>query len=165
MALSTLQHHIHRGTVTRGPDGRVDVDLARQQLAHRRDPIQSMRRRQGRPLPSATAGDAAGAVADDDAPEGSALWVEKLRTEAVRRQLLEMELAERRSELLKRADVEGAIAAKIVATREALLSVADREAPIIAAESDQGVVHRRLRQAIVDALRMLCVQAPAGPLN
>ena len=154
MALSTLQHHIKRGNVSL-IDGKVDVEVARIQLRKAIDQDQSERGRQN-------TGSVAPPRDDPDAREDSPLWQAKTRTETLREQLLQLELAERRAELVKVADIEAAYAAKLTGGREAFRTIADRLAPILAAESDAIKVHTMLMREIDNALRILSAEAPAS---
>ncbi len=153
MALSTLQHHIKRGNVTL-IEGKVDVEIARMQLARNVDQDQSYKGQQN-------AGNGSGTASRDEDPrEESPLWQAKTATERLREQILTLELAERRGELAKVADMEAAMAAKLTATREMLRSIADRLAPLLAAETDPIKVHQMVLKAIDEALRNLTAEAP-----
>lgn len=85
---------------------------------------------------------------------------EKTDTERVRRHLLEMELAEKRGELVRLADVEFAYAMKLAATRDALEGLPDRLAAQLAAIGDAAEVHEKLTEEIRLALLSLIQEAP-----
>jgi len=154
VALSTLQHHIKKGHVTL-IDKKVDVEIARMQLAKHTDVEQSMRGKQN-----------PGSGTDPDqenTPAGSPLWQAKEATERVRNELLKLELAQKRGELVKASDLEAAMAQKLTGAREAFLSLPDRLAPVLAAESDPIKVHELMTREIRAAMRSLA--AEAAPLD
>lgn len=153
MALSTLQHHIKRGNV-RLIDGKVDVEIARMQLAKSVDKEQSERGKQ-----NVWSGES-NAIEDD--PRGDTpLWQAKARTEVLREQLLQLELAERRGELGKLSDIEAALSAKITSCSEAFRSLADRVSPILAAESDAMKIRSMLMSEISRIMRLISTES--GP--
>lgn len=150
IALSTLQHHVKRGNV-RLFDGKVDVDVARIQLARNADPEQSVRGRQN----GGMAGEAGGDGADGDR---GGLWDAKERSERLRAELLEIELAEKRGELVKAEDIRRAVTSVARISRDALLSLPTRVSAELAAETDAGKVHDRL----VVEIRKICSEIAAG---
>lgn len=147
IALSTLQHHVKRGNV-RLIDGKVDIDVARIQLARNADPEQSMRGRQN----------GGGEGGDGGSEDRGGLWDAKERSERLRAELLEIELAEKRGELVKAEDVRRATANKARIARDALLGLPTRVSAELAAESDPGKVHDRLMAEI----RKICAEIAAG---
>ena len=144
MALSTLQHHVKRGNV-RLIDGKVDLDVARVQLARNTDPEQSARGQQNRGDPP-------------DGDDRGGLWDAKERSERLRAELLEIELAEKRGELVKADDVRRATTNVARTARDALLGLPTRVAAELAAEADPGKVHDRL----VVEIRKICAEIAAG---
>lgn len=161
IALSTLQHHVKRGNVTL-VEGKVDVELAKRQLAQRIDADQSIRGRQNGPPPRVPVGGGVNDAARGREESSPALWREKERAERARASLLEMDLAKARGDLVDRADVETAMATKLTGARDMLLSVADRLAPVLAAESDIGKVHEHITAEIRRAMRSISAEAPPG---
>lgn len=163
IALSTLQHHVKRGNV-RLIDGKVDIDVARIQLARNADPEQSLRGRMngGSDVPGSAVGSAgASAAGADKGKDGGGLWREKERTEALRAQLLELELAEKQGKLVDAEAVRRATMNKARIARDALLSLPMRISAELAAETDPGKVHDRLSVEI----RKLCAELSAGELD
>lgn len=148
MALSTLQHHIKNGNVT-PIEGKIDVEVARIQLRRNVDPEQSARGRQN------GGADLSGSV---DGKSGGGLWREKERTEALRAQLLELELAEKQGKLIDADAVRRATTNKARIARDAMLSLPTRIAAELAAETDPGKVHDRL----VAEIRTICAELAAG---
>lgn len=94
--------------------------------------------------------------------ESPALVHEKADTERVRRELLQLELAEKRGELVRVADIERAYAAKLAAAREAHEAIPDRLAAQLAAMSDAAQIHALLTEELRLAMSRLVSEAPAG---
>jgi hypothetical protein len=174
IALSTLQHHVKRGNV-RLFDGKVDVDVARIQLARNADPEQSMRGRQNGGADghgSVGGGGSGGAAGGPGSGHGSTggsgvwgagdksggLWGAKEHTEGLRGKLLEIELAEKEGKLVDGDVVRRATMNKARIARDALLSLPTRVSAELAAESDAGKVHDRL----VAEIRTICAELAAG---
>lgn len=91
----------------------------------------------------------------------SGLSREKSETEIIRRQMMELQLAKTRGELVNIADVERALASKILSANESLNSLVDRIAPILAAETDVNEVDKVLRFEIRRAMSLIAQEAPA----
>lgn len=89
------------------------------------------------------------------------LSTEKAETEGVRRQLMELQLKQKLGELVSVSDIERAMATKLKAANEALNSLADRLAPILAAETDVDQVDKILRTEIRRAMNLIAQEAPA----
>ena len=133
MALSTLQHHIKRGNVST-IDGKIDLSVARVQLAKYVDPDQQLRALGGRAMVRA---DTPTDPLSHDAPPD--LIAEKARRERTLADLAEIELAEKRGELVRKADYEKALAAKLIALREQLMALPERVVALIRAQdTDHG---------------------------
>lgn len=132
-------------------DGKVRVDPEHADRLWKRntDPVQQAR----------GSADQFAKTHEDEAPTPS-LVQEKLESERVRRELLELELAERRGELLNAANAEKAWAAQCVAAGEAFGAMPDRLAVIFAAESDAARIHEMLTEEIRLALQRLAGVAP-----
>ena len=96
-----------------------------------------------------------GALEMPAGPESPLLVQAKTDTEKIRRELMELELAEKRGQLVKVVDVERAYAAKLVAAREALESLPDRLAAKIAALGDATKVHVMLTEELRLAMTQL----------
>lgn len=99
-----------------------------------------------------------------DQPSGFAsaggLSVEKAETELVRRQLMELQLAQRLGELVNIADIERAMAAKLIDARTALSNMAHELAPSIAAETDVVKIKMMLQKKINAAMTAISQEAP-----
>lgn len=169
---------IKDGRITGIPSGgrvMVDPEVADIQWARNTDPTQQQRgapeqfaitqqRAEEASGHAATPGVASSAPvpppADDDEPP--ALVREKAETERLRQGLLELDLAQRRGELVRVSDVERAHAAKLVAARELFESLPDRLASQLAAMTDATAIHLLLSDEIRLAMSRLVGEAPAG---
>lgn len=89
--------------------------------------------------PRSTRGDSG----DDGA--GPQLLESRARREQALAELAELELAEKRGELVPVADIRKALIPKILGVRDALDTLADRLAPLIAAETDPAKVYALLK--------------------
>lgn len=154
-------------------DGRVMIDPERADIewARNTDPDQQQRgapeqfeRTQLRAEEALRGGlddDGAGvpgapSAGDALAPAEPTILVEaKAKTELLRQQMLEIDLAERLGELVRMADVERAYAARLVAAREALDALPDRLAAKLAATDDAARVHAMLAEEIRIAMAHL----------
>jgi hypothetical protein len=96
----------------------------------------------------------------DSAVQTSGLSIEKAETESIRRQLMELQLAQKRGELVRADDLERAMASKLKAASEALNNLADRLSPILAAETNVDAVDKLLRTEIRRAMSLIAQQAP-----
>lgn len=146
-------------------DGKIDPEVADIQWAKNTRPDQQERGSlkdfektqadlagMGASVPSGQDGAASGL--------SSGLSVEKAETELVRRQLMELQLAQKRGELVKAEDIERAMSSKLKAASEALGSLADRLAPILAAETSVDAVDKLLRTEIRRAMSLIAQEAP-----
>jgi phage terminase Nu1 subunit (DNA packaging protein) len=86
------------------------------------------------------------------ADEWMAARIEREQAEA---SLAALKLAEQRGELVRVADVESALARKVLAVRDALLTVPHRVSVLAAAEGDAGRVFEMIDGEIRQALHML----------
>jgi hypothetical protein len=137
-------------------DGRIDPAVADIQWQRNTDPQQALRATRGR-MPRAVApplpGPASGAAPDDGFGDARA------RREQALAELAELELAERRRELVRVEHVRHALAGKIMGVRDALDTLADRLAPLLAAEADSAKVYALLREEVRRALAGLAADA------
>lgn len=90
------------------------------------------------------------------------LSVEKAETEAIRRQLMELQLAKQKGELVNKQDIERAMAAKLIDARSALNNLANELAPSLAAETDVLKVKLMLQKKINAAMSAISQEAPAA---
>jgi hypothetical protein len=102
----------------------------------------------------------AGGKVTTAAPVGSnGLSIEKAETESIRRQLMELQLAQKRGELVNVSDFSRAYASKIKAANESLNSMADRISPLLAAETNVDEVDKILRSEIRRAMSLIAQEA------
>lgn len=168
IALSTLQHHVKRGNV-RLIEGKVDVDVARIQLARHTDPEQSMRGQMGGAAASSTQpGALNGAAVEGADPRvvgesdakggGRGLWEAKETSERLRSQLLELELAEKHGKLVDASAVHKATMARARISRDALMAIPSRVGAQLAAETDPA----KVQDILAAEIRAVCAQIAGG---
>ncbi|MEY2653098.1 MAG: hypothetical protein RLZZ524_125 [Pseudomonadota bacterium] len=156
------------GRISRMADGRFDLDAAAIQYRLHTDPEQQIRSmQQARPYAEAQA--AQHGVAVLDAPPqmeftGSAadLLRAKAKREHAEAQLAELELAEKRGEIILAADHKRVIFRLCRSIRDALVPIPDRMAPVVAAEDDPAKVHAELSREIRQVLEALSALANQG---
>lgn len=95
----------------------------------------------------------------DPEGQGDTTFLEaKTRSEQARAELFELELAQKRGELVVAEEVRRATFEKSRIARDALLALAPRLAPQVAAESDVAKCH----DLIMAEVRMICQELAAG---
>lgn len=165
--LSAVQKAIANNRISTVPDekGRAKIDpaVADIQWAQNTNPLQQ--ERGSLKAFERTQADLAGAsqlplAGEKPGVQTSVLSEEKAETENVRRQLLEIQLAKQRGELVRAEDISRALANKLKAAQEYLNTVADRLAPILAAETDVSKVDEMLRSEIRRAMTQIALEAP-----
>lgn len=165
--LGAVQKAIKTGRITL-INGKLDAEVADIQWAKNTRPDQQERgslaqfEKTQADLANLTSGQILSAGADDVRGSGNNLSIEKSETENVRRQLLELQLAQKRGELVRTDDVERAMANKLKTASEILNSMADRLAPQLAAETDVNKLDSMLRTEIRRAMAAIVSQAPAS---
>jgi hypothetical protein len=146
--LSSLQHHIKRGNVT-PIDGKIDVEVARIQLAKYVDPLQSRRARArlGMPEPVVPA------TPPEASPDEHANWMERrTRAEALR---AELELKVRAGELVEVAAYDQKLSRFLGDLSTRMDTLADR----IAAEFGGDAALRRRIAEEIDRIRHEAIDA------
>lgn len=128
----SINEHVKRGTIDKGADGLIDVHLAKLAIANR-------------VRPSGKTAEAVAPTVPVPTPP-SAYHVAKTLREAAEARMAELKLAEMRRQLIRADDVRALHAKAAVQFREALMQIAARLAPILAAETDQSKI-----QTILDA--------------
>ena len=151
VSLAAVQKSIKSGRIST-VEGKIDPAVADIQWEQNTNPHQSRRRMQGRVArPAALSSPHLG---PQPMPGGDLADV-RARRESALAELAELDLAQRRGELVPTADVERALSSKIIGMRDALDSLADRLAPLLAAEADQAKVYATLREEVRRALQLL----------
>lgn len=142
------------GRISRAANGDFDLDAARIQYRLHTDPEQQLRSLQQER--SAPAG-----VAVLERPvlefegDAKALVAAKARREAAEAQLAELELAEKRGEIILSSDHKRVVFALCRSICDALMPLADRMAPLVAAESDPAKVHAIITGEVRQVLMLL----------
>jgi hypothetical protein len=147
-------------------DGRIDPDVADIQWARN---TSTARAPVAGPAPAAAAASIAPRASvrvtrlnDGDEDEPATLLESRARREAALAELAELELSEKRGELVSAAAIERAMATKIMSVRESLDTLADRITPLLAAETDPDKVYKLLRGEIRQVLSQLSSES-RGP--
>ncbi|HNC68809.1 MAG TPA: hypothetical protein PLT85_17260, partial [Thauera aminoaromatica] len=134
VAKQTVHEAVKRGRLS-VIDGKLDLEVAR---------IQWDKNRSRRAPHSVEAAAPAGSPSGEST-DGGAYWEAKTRREAAEASIAELKEAELRGELVRKVEVERAIASRLVALRESLEVLADRLSALVAAESDAQACRRMLR--------------------
>lgn len=157
--LGAVQKAIRTGRIT-PIDGKVDPEVADIQWFEKTDAVQQARGANGghapKPMPEA-------ARQIPPAGDREGYFAVKERRERAEAELAELELHQRRGELVRAADVEREQFAVQRALRDRFAGVPDRIAPIVAAESDVGRCHEiiaaEIRAALGDVVEALAEAA------
>ena len=88
------------------------------------------------------------------------LSVEKAETEAIRRQLLELQLLQKKGDLINRKNIEFAMASKLIDANKLMVSMIKNISPELAAETDVHKIEINLRNRIASIMNLISVQAP-----
>ena len=159
-ALSAVQKAAATGRITL-VGGKIDPEAADRAWEAKTDVDQQSRGALGGyapkaapQAPAARAPDAPALPAPTDVgSDRDTYFAHKARRELVEAQLAELELAEKRGALVRRADVERETFATMRALRDRMLGVADRIAAQVAAEGDVAKVHEIIVREVRDSLR------------
>ena len=131
-------------------DGKIDPAVADVQWARNT----RARAGSGGPATDAVPGVVPGAVQAPVVTEGD-YWINRARREAAEADLAEMKREEQASRLISVEAVRSTLATVLAATRDSLLQIPARLAPVLAAESDPAVVHDLVQQELHQALSQL----------
>lgn len=159
---TTVRDAIRAGRITTiaGPDGKpmidpavADIQWQRNTRARIRTAPRQMHLDDGAPVPPAPS----------DAQDGSGIgntgdgdyWASRARREAAEAEMAELKLAEQHGTLIRLDAVKSALASVIAATRDSLLQLPARLAPVLAAESSAAAVHDIIQSEIHQALAQL----------
>lgn len=158
VSLAAVQKAIKAGRITT-VDGKIDQEVADIQWGRNTDPALAKQPTKAAQPPEADVPDPSGE--EDGAPAD--YFASKARREAALAETAELDLAVKRGELVRAEDVERRLVTRIIGAREALDSLADRLAPILAAEADAAVVHRTMRAEIRQVMSSLAGQDEPAP--
>lgn len=165
---TTVRDAIRAGRITTiaGPDGKPMIDPAVADIQWQRNtrarvraaPRHQMHLDDGAPIPPAQPdvqdGAGIGNTGDGD------YWASRARREAAEAEMAELKLAEQHGTLIRLDAVRTALASVIASTRDSLLQLPARLAPVLAAETSAARVHDIIQAEIHQALAQLTA-APA----
>ena len=148
---------VKRGVLSKDKDGLIDFELAKHALMNRVRPSgKTAAALQDNPaLEPTTQTDAAAE------PEITSYHVAKTLREAAEAQIARLKLAEMQGEVIRSDAVRATWTARIASTRDALLQIPSRLAPVLAAETDLAAVTLLLEDEIRQALAELSREEPA----
>lgn len=145
---------VKRGILSKDKDGLIDVEMAKIALMNRVRPSgKTAAALQDTPPPDAdkNAGDQPAA----EGTEVTSYHVAKTLREAAEAQIARLKLAEMQGDLIRVDAIKTTLATVFATTRDALLQLPDRLAPLMAAETDATAVHTLLHAEIHQALHHL----------
>lgn len=142
----SINEHVKRGTIDKGADGLIDVHLAKLAIANRVRPSGKTAEAVAPTVPVPTPPSAPADTSPAVDMAATSYHVAKTLREAAEARMAELKLAEMRRQLIRADDVRALHAKAAVQFREALMQIAARLAPILAAETDQSKI-----QTILDA--------------
>lgn len=152
-----VQDLVRRGVLSEDKDGLIDLELAKVALANRvRPSAKTAQALDATPAatPSLAPTGASGADADTSGAPVS-YHVAKAMREAAEARIAQLKLAELRGELIRVEAVRAGLASIFASTRDRLMQLPARLAPVLAAQTDQGTVHDIVRDEIHAALSQL----------
>ncbi len=152
-SLSAVQKAIATKRIT-PIEGKIDPEVADIQWSRKTDPAQQQRANGGMPI----GGGQAPAAEHEGALRDPGFLDAKTRTEKVRAELLELELAEKRGSLVDAERVRQATFEKARISRDAIMAIPARLASQLAAETDAAKVH----DLLTVELRKVCAELAAG---
>jgi len=133
---------VDTGRISIGDDGLLDPEVADAEWDANTNPDQALRNK--------------GAGAAPAIDPAAKRWQDaRARREERLADLAELDLQERRGELIHKGSVRKSLRAKVVQVRESLDSMADRLAPLLAAEADIAKVRALIRGELRHALSEL----------
>lgn len=144
--LGAVQKAIATGRIT-PIEGKIDPEVADIQWSEKTDSVQQARGARGGHAPKVPAEPVRPLPGDREG-----YFATKERRERAEAELAELELKERRGELVKKADVERETFSVQRALRDRFTGIPDRIAPIVAAEPDVGKCHEIIAAEIRAAL-------------
>ncbi|MGH6625157.1 MAG: hypothetical protein ACRECD_01195 [Burkholderiaceae bacterium] len=142
---------VKRGILTKDKDGLIDVEMAKIALMNRVRPSSKT----SAALQPDTAPATPQAAEPQDGTEATSYHVAKTLREAAEAQIARLKLAEMQGELIRVAAVKSTLATVFATTRDALLQIPARLAPLLAADTDPASVQNTLHAEIHQALHHL----------
>jgi phage terminase Nu1 subunit (DNA packaging protein) len=146
---------------------RVLVKESIERIELTRDPGRGGDRTAKVPAPSPLSAAVGNVLGREGVPPGTqgdlSYNVQAAREKLASAQLRELELAEKAGRLVPASQVEALVFDQARLAREALMSIPDRVATILAAETDAAVVHAKLSAECRKVCEMLSTQPDASP--
>lgn len=150
------------GRIARGANGLFDLDWTKSQYRKNTDPEQQMRSFQQRPETPIAELVVAERPPMEFAGDAQALVAAKARREAAEADLAELELAEKRGQIMAVLDHRKIMFEFARRVRDSIMQVPSRSAPLVAAEGDQRTCQRIIEGEIRAVLQQLSqVEPPA----
>ncbi len=141
------------GRLSRAANGMFDIDAAKIQYKLHTDPEQQLRSLQQKQSGEIAVVDRGLGLSEGG--DAAALIAAKARRESAEAELAELELAEKRGQIMSVADHRRIIFVMARAMRDALLQIPSRSASILAAEGDATACRRIVEAEIRTAMRQL----------
>lgn len=136
---ATITKALKDGRITQTDDGRIDPVAADAQWAANTRVRAAAGAPPARAVVDAGGGDVGASVGDPD------YWVSRAKREAAEAEMAELELGKQRGDLLDVASVRSSWARVASSAQQALMQMAPRLAPVLAALTDAGAI-----QALID---------------
>ena len=162
-SLAAVQKAILNGRIKPLKDGRIDFEKADREWTRNtkpRTPVQAASRGSKRKPAQAKDSPAPGKGKRDEESDGKApdFLVARTKTEIARAELLEMQAARERGELLPKDEVEQTWSAEISAARNRLLLIPSKLAPKLLDQTDVREVQAMIEGAIKEALASMSAE-------
>lgn len=154
---TTVRDAIRAGRITL-IDGKIDPAVADiQWQRNTRARIQAKRSEPVQPslLAAPSGADAPADLGAESAQSEDDYWVSRAKRERAEAELAELKLAEQRRQLIRTDAVRTALAGVISSTRDSLLQIPARLAPVLAVETDAAKVHDLVQAEIHQALAQI----------
>lgn len=139
-------------------EGKIDPEVADIQWERKTDPLQQHRGNGGHTSAAPVHPGSSGAGPDEPRINSPGFADARTRTERVRGELLEVELAEKRGILVNADEVKQAMFQKARISRDAIMAIPARLSSQLAAETDPAKVH----DLLTVELRKVCAELAAG---
>lgn len=152
----SINELVQRGIIVADAEGRIDVELARMALLNRVNPgSKTAQAVAGQAAPALQPAPAIAPAAADPDLATTSYHVAKTIRESNEAAIAGLKLAEMRDILITVDEVRKKLGARIATSRDALMQIPARLAPVLAAETDQAKVHDLMHAEISGALEHL----------
>lgn len=153
MSRQAIGKHVSAGTIPIDAAGKIDVDLARKALADRVRP--SSKTAMALETSVTIEPEPKTALAEKVDAEVTSYHVAKTLREVAEARMAQLKLAEQRGSLISVDAIRSALSGVISSTRDSLLQLPARLAPVLAAETDAAKVHDLIQAELHQALAQL----------